>query len=357
MKRTIRIIAAAAYLASLCPPGFAADENIGTTYSPVQCRYLGMDWKSTYLDVLDLGFDVIRLGAYWNEIESEEGEYDFSALDWQIKKAGERGTAVILTVGMKAPRWPEYFIPDWLLKKTDLPFGADVSGDPFLREKVLKFIGMTVKRYREEPAIQCWQVENEALNRIGEKYWFIGKGLLEEEVALVRELDGKGRPILMTTATYPNCFLRIISRLSVRHDAIGECLKLCDIMGLNIYPIVGHRTWGRDLYFRGGRGKKDRYFRGLIDRIRKDGKRVWIVELQAEPWEPGHLVFKERRVPVTGKLEDTVEAYGEFRSLGVGTILLWGAEYWLYRERTYGDDSWIKWVKSITKGEGHGAEQ
>lgn len=42
-------------------------------------------------------------------------------------------------------------------------------------------------------------------------------------------------------------------------------------------------------------------------------------------------MFKEGREPVTGKIEETMEAYEEFRDRGVGTILLWGAEYWVYR--------------------------
>jgi beta-galactosidase GanA len=31
-----------------------------------------------------MGFDIIRIGAYWNRIEKEEGIFDFNELDRQI---------------------------------------------------------------------------------------------------------------------------------------------------------------------------------------------------------------------------------------------------------------------------------
>ena len=83
-----------------------------------------------------------------------------------------------------------------------------------------------VKRYQGEETIHWWQVENEPLNRIGERHWFIGSDFLKEEVRLVRKLDKNKRPVLMTVATYPNGFLRFIARLSVRHDPIKESLEL-----------------------------------------------------------------------------------------------------------------------------------
>ena len=46
---------------------------IGTTFSPRQCFYLDLDWRETYLQSLDYGFEIIRLGAYWDTIELTNG--------------------------------------------------------------------------------------------------------------------------------------------------------------------------------------------------------------------------------------------------------------------------------------------
>ena len=112
--------------------GEAAAEpiRVGTTFSPRQCRYLQVDAKKTLKEILKTKFDLIRLSAYWDELEPREGVYDFSGLDWQIAEAVSKQIPIILTVGMKAPRWPEFFIPPWLLTRLRLRKGADVSSIP-----------------------------------------------------------------------------------------------------------------------------------------------------------------------------------------------------------------------------------
>ncbi|MFH1552662.1 MAG: beta-galactosidase [Candidatus Omnitrophota bacterium] len=323
--------------------------RVGTTYSPRQSEYLDMDWRETYLAVLDEGFDIIRLGAYWDEIEKSENIYDFSSLDWQLKEAREKEIPVVLTVGMKAPRWPEYFIPEWVLEKTSLPFGADVSKSEFLRERTLKFIKKVVEHCKEDPTIHYWQVENEPMDRMGEQYWFIGEAFLRQEVELVRSLGEANRPILLTSATYPNKTLRFIARLFLWHDPVKESLAICDIIGLNVYPVVGREFWFGNVYFRGDRKESGAYFSNLLAAIEKGGKKVWLTELQAEPWEPGQLVYMEKARPLSGDPELAMEVLREFQELGVNTVLLWGAEYWRYRAQNYGDTQWQDTVRDILK--------
>ncbi|MFC1644369.1 beta-galactosidase, partial [Candidatus Omnitrophota bacterium] len=341
----MRKIIIAALLISQCTVVCAEPLRVGTTYSPRQSEYLGMDWKKTYLAVLDEGFDIIRLGAYWDEIEKSENSYDFSSLDWQLKEAREKEIPVVLTVGMKAPRWPEYFIPEWVLEKTSLPFGADVSKSEFLRERTLKFIKKVVEHYKEDPNIDYWQVENEPMDRMGAKYWFIGKEFLRQEVELVRSLDDVKRPILLTAATYPNKPLRFITRLFLWHDPVKASLAMCDIIGLNVYPVIGSKFWFGNFYFRVGRKQREAYFSKLLASIEKSGKKVWLTELQAEPWEPGQVVYREEARPLSGDPQLAMEVLREFHELGVNTVLLWGAEYWLYRAQQYGDTQWQDTVR------------
>ncbi len=321
--------------------------KVGTTFSRVQCVYLDMDPRKTYLDILDMGFDLIRVGAYWSHIEKQEGVFDFSGLDWQVEEAGKKKIPVVLTVGMKAPRWPEYFIPDWVLEKVRIRYGRDISKDAYLRERALGFIKAVVTRYKDNPAVKYWQVENEPFMHIGPDANYIGRDFLEQEVRLVRDIDGGKRPVILTTATYPNRFLRMISNLFTKHDYIRECLALSDIMAINVYSMVGHRSFGLDLYFVVKAGQFDLYFSELISMIRESGKIPWVTELQAEPWEPGHLAYTGGDRPYTGSPDRTVRNFRALKKMGVDAVLLWGAEYWLYRQEVIGDTRWVKAVREI----------
>ncbi|HTL47202.1 MAG TPA: beta-galactosidase [Verrucomicrobiae bacterium] len=323
--------------------------KIGTTYSIHQSEYLDMDWKETYLALLEFHFDVIRLGTYWNRIEKDEGVLDFEYLDWQIAEAKKRHIPVLLTLGMKAPRWPEYYIPDWVLKHIKLKFGQDVSESAYLREKALHFVSVVVERYKDEDIVQYWQVENEGLDRAGRNYWWIGKAFIQEEIALVRQLDPKKRPIIVSSATYPNRFLNFLARFFAKNDPISDALEISDILGINVYPAVGHKMAWKKIYFWTTPTERNSYFSELLARAKAVGKKVWIMELQAEPWEPGELVHVGKERPPTGWPESVRESFAEFQKIGFHTILLWGGEYWLYRLVQHQDENWWDMVMDFFK--------
>ncbi len=326
---------------------YAEPLRIGTTYSPRQSEYLGLDWKETYLSILDFGFDVIRLGTYWNEIEKTADNYDFTFLDWQIFEAKRRKIPIVLTVGMKAPRWPEYFIPKWMLKRVDHGFGAKISDDHYLKERVLQFIRVVVTHYRNEKTIRYWQVENEPLDRAGAQYWWISNKFLKQEIDLVRKIDHQKRPIIVNVATYPNKFLRSLTRFFSPYDSVQKSLPLCDIVGLDVYPVVGHKFWWKKLYFWTDSKERKEYFSEILDFVKKHDRKAWIIEFQAEPWEPGLLVHKGKDRPPTGWPEMSRAHFQEFRSLGFDTIFLWGAEYWQFRKAQHKDEGWWKMVLDL----------
>ncbi len=313
---------------------------VGMTFSPIQCEYLNQPWETTYEDILDMGFDLIRLGAYWNEIEAVEGEYDFSRLDIQIEKAKAKDIAIVLTVGMKAPRWPEYFIPEWILKKIKLKHAGDVSTNGFLRKATLNFIEKVLQRYKNEDAIICWQVENEPLDRAGPNLWYIAKDFLLEEAMLIREMDNKQRPLMINIATYPNTLLRLLNRIFSATNPLNDALQICDILGLNIYPVVGQRFFGIDMTFKTTTGSRYRYLKKIKEKAHANNLPIWVTELQAEPWDPGKLVHIDQAQPITSSPSQIREYFLELRSLGLDTIFLWGAEYWFFRENNFNDTSW-----------------
>jgi len=250
---------------------------------------------------------------------------------------------------MKVPRWPEYFIPEWALAKLKIAPWDNVAKSGYLREKTLAFIEKTVRRYLKEDSIKYWQVENEPLDRAGPNGWWIGSDFLGEEVRLVRELDPAKRPIVITLSTHPNKLLNFLSRLTSPTYQLTRAIPLADIIGLNVYPTIGHKMWKFDLLFRTDPAERVNTIKKIAERVRESGKGVWITELQAEPWDPGVLVHTEERPSLTASPDQLIEYFDEIRSLGITTVLLWGCEYWVYRERRYNDPSWIHAVQSILK--------
>ena len=163
------------------------DLSYGVTFSLKQAESLGLDWKETYVSILDdLKVKKIRLAAYWDEIEKEKDNYSWEDLDWQIEKASEAGTEIILAVGGRLPRWPECHFPKWIENVSQKEKGG----------QLLEYIELTINRYKNNKNIIAWQVENEPfLINFGECPK-LDKGLLDKEIALVKSLDN--RPIVVT---------------------------------------------------------------------------------------------------------------------------------------------------------------
>ena len=91
------------------------------SFSQLYANSLGLDWKEVYQEILtDLRPQKIRIAAYWTEIEKERGGYNWDDLDWMIEQAGESGTEVTLAFGIKVPRWPECFIPEFYLDDKEM---------------------------------------------------------------------------------------------------------------------------------------------------------------------------------------------------------------------------------------------
>ncbi|MBI4119635.1 MAG: EamA family transporter [Parcubacteria group bacterium] len=87
----------------------------GITFSQKFSRELGLNWKENYEAILnDLNAKHLRLIAYWDLIEPEDGKFDFADLDYQIRRAEENGAEIILVIGQKVPRWPECHYPEWI---------------------------------------------------------------------------------------------------------------------------------------------------------------------------------------------------------------------------------------------------
>ena len=73
--------------------------QLGISFRTPQLAALGLEAQPTLLELLAYPFQLIRLGAYWNRIETAPGEFDTSELDWQVEAAERSGKRIVLCVG------------------------------------------------------------------------------------------------------------------------------------------------------------------------------------------------------------------------------------------------------------------
>jgi hypothetical protein len=326
-----------------------APVQVGTSFSPAHATYLGLDWQASYKRLEALHFKVIRISAYWNQVDSE----GYDQLDWLLQQSKASGQPVVLSVGMKGLGWPEYYIPPGFEPKVG--DGGDVGQDPVLRAGVLDFIDAVVSRYQSNPAVVAWQVENEPLNPAGPHRWFIGKELLVQEVSTIKANDQ--RPVIVNAFGH---FNMLFDRTSNRHGfdfkallgfdsdtAEAQSLNVLengDILGLDVYTEIGYNFLGQVGVSHAGSdwASKAGHWRKVAA---KQNKRAWITEAQAEPWEASMTTYGDPKSTVA---EDIGARFHAIRAQGFGTILLWGAEYWLWRADN-GDSSWLDAVHALLR--------
>ena len=322
--------------------------RLGASFSPRRARHAGLDWQAAFKRLLDLDLDPLRLSAYWNEVEGS----GYGDLDWLVAETAAAGRELVLTVGMKAQGWPEFYIPERLVPRARS--GTDVvATSAALRTAVLEFVGLTVERYRRQPAIVAWQVENEPLNPSGPRRWWIGPGFIAEEIAAVRGLDPH-HPIALNAFSRFNVWLdaassrhgfaprRLIGSDDRRPEA--EALSLLganDILGLDVYRRIGYHRLGLRLLTRSCHWRRNT--ERWVARAAAEGKLAWVFEAQAEPWEPP---LPPGRPPRSFRPDDVAVTVRGLWDAGCPTVLLWGVEHWLARDAR-GDASWLEAVRQL----------
>jgi Beta-galactosidase len=316
--------------------------QLGLTYSAHEARYRNLQWQETFGAALDAAPSLVRLGAYWNEIEPVPGVYEFSNLDWLLDQAEARQQRVLLTIGMKAPRWPEYYLPRWLMSGKRLSDDAQVTDKPAIRAAALRVVATTVEHVRGRSNIAAWQVENEPLDPAGPHRWTIGFDFLDDEIALVRAVDFSKRPVVVNMFVETQPVVLVPAERSAILARARQLASVADIVGMDVYPSRTIDARGRAITV----GWPSWIWAGLLGELRdvaaQQGKDAWIVEAQAEPWV------------IAGKTPPTVwpgtsvapasvsEMLNTFQGAGYRTILLWGVEHWEAKRQLEHDSSW--WI-------------
>jgi hypothetical protein len=294
----------------------ADNETIwGVDFSASQAAYLGLDPKETYSAVIhDLSVRNIKIHTNWNATEPTPGVYDFSMLDWQVAEAEKNNVKLILVVGMKTGRWPECHTPTWL---------SEVPVDE--REAtIIRYVEATVARYKDNDAVQYWQVENEPLLQFGtcpDWYYETGTELLEAEVAAVKNID-TARDIIISDS----------GELSSWTDVA----KIADIVGITMYRSswnnseelfgVNPYTFLSPTFY----AKKAAFIEQYYD------KPVISIELQAEPWASAPLAeasLEEQALSMNPTLFRENITFA--KEAGLPAYYLWGAEWWYWMKVTH----------------------
>ncbi len=312
--------------------------NVGFTFSERQAGYLDISWQQAFEAAMNLSPNMVRLGAYWDSIEPTPGKYDFSNLDWMLDHVPAQ-SSVMLTVGMKAPRWPEYFLPQWLRSQVKVPKGGDIAQDQRVRAEALRFISQVVQHERGRANIKFWQVENEPLDPSGPHQWTIDGGFLSEEIGLVRSLD-RTRQVVVSMFVDTSPLGLVPPFRGQLEDEARRLLGVADVIGLDVYPVRPIANKHFQLSLRWPVWVWEQRLRDIQQIARASKKQAWISEAQAEPWLPAKLVTMGSSPAQNAAPSLTTSTVDRLRSDGFNTILLWGVEYWYMRSERYQDANW-----------------
>ena len=280
----------------------------GVTFSTEFCDELGLDWKETYLAMLnELHVKYIRIPVYWDEIEKDEGKYDFSKYDYLINEGEKRGASFIITVGRRVPRWPECHSPAWLMSKDD----SDTQA------ATLAMIKTVVERYRGHSSVEYWQVENEPFLSSFGVCPPLNENFLKQEFALVRSLDT--RKVIITGSGE--------LRFWDKEAQIG------DIFGSTLYRTVYNSWLGYIRY-----PFPVTYYRAKAWLAGLNPDRVMTMELQTEPWVPqGKMIYLTTDQINQSLSIDQFKANLQYAiDLNFSRTYVWGVEWW-YWQKKYGN--------------------
>lgn len=301
--------------------------KFGVTFSARQAEKFGLDPDEVLVGLLDdMGIRRFRLMSYWDDIEKNKGTYDYSILDKQINEVVQRGGEITLAIGLRQPRWPECYLPEWARGLTIEQYRSELD----------KFIGNTVNRYKDNPNIESWQLENEFHLAVFGNCPDHSRRRLVEEYQLVKSIDDK-KPVVLSLANNYFGF------------PVGDPRP--DLFGVSIYSRVyesrflkNYLSYPFPSWYYGGRAGITKFL---------TGKESVLHELQLEPWGPRDI--NEMTVEEQNKSMDATRVKRQLRfaqDAGFKTIDMWGGEWWYWKKtKTDNPEIWEIIKKEINKNQ------
>lgn len=318
----VSALVAVAYWVDFSRPNVSWGVTFSANYAKEE---LGLDWRETYLAILDdLKVDHIRLSAYWDEVESVRGSYDFSDLDWQIAEASRRNVSIILAFGRRLPRWPECHDPKW----------ASSTDSISLEESQLEYAKQVAQRYKNNSQIIYFQVENEPYLSTFGICPRLNESLFKEEVRLAKEIGRK--PVLVTDSGELSTWWPI--------SHVGG-----DVLGTTLYRVVHNPNIGYFHWF-----TPPAFYWGRVQLLKKMTpiKKVIVAELQAESWHTGEKNLQQMTQAEHDKsmsLKQLRKNISFAEKSGFDEIYLWGVEWWYLMKKNgvpgYWEEAGKLWKK------------
>lgn len=283
----------------------------GVSFSKKYADELRVDWQKALIALTEEAkFKHLRLMSHWDLHEPQRGQYDFSALDWQMDQAAKTDAKVMLAIGLRQPRWPECHTPEW----------AKLLDNEEKFDELYKYISAVVTRYKNHPALASYQLENEYFNRNFGECDDYSRSRLLYELELVKSLD-TDHPVYISFADQLGFPFRGPSG-----DGFASSLyrgNFVPYIGYFPYPITSHYYSSKTF---------------LVKLLH--GEDVFIHELQLEPWGPRatrDLIDEEQKffMPLA-----QIHSNLKFASkTGMSPIYLWGGEWWYWRKMQRNDRS------------------
>ncbi|HEV7453872.1 MAG TPA: beta-galactosidase [Candidatus Saccharimonadales bacterium] len=303
--------------------------EMGVTFVPAYAESLGLNPQET-MDALinDVGVRRFRLVSYWDQLEPQKGQYDFSLLDWQMQKAEASHSKVSLSLGLRQPRWPECHMPAWAANEPTSEWQPQLND----------FISAVVNRYKNSPSLDSYQLENEYFLQAFGTCTNYARQRLVNEFSIVKALDPRHKLIVARS-----------------QNALGISLgdPRPDELGISIYK----RVWDAAYTHRYLEYPFPAWYYGFLAGAQKilTGKDMIIHELQAEAWAPNGKnipdisLAEQNKSFNAARFTDRVQ-FG--KATGMKEMYLWGAEYWYYRSTVLNDHSLMDVARHTFQPEG-----
>jgi len=287
----------------------AAQKSViyGVSFQPDYADYLTGNYQDVFKTILDdWGFRHVRLSARWSEVEPEPDKFDFTRLDWLMAEAAKRNAKIVLAVGQKTPRWPECHAPEWTKDLTDEKYFLALE----------KYINTVVERYKNNLALEIWQVENEPFLPFGATCRKLTATKFNEEISWVRAGDNNHKILAADSGELSTWF---------------RTARAGDYFGTTLYQVVWNKYlgyWNYDWLPTG-------FYRLKLWLNARQPSDAFVVELQAEPWLPDKDI-KDVTIDELNKSMDLARLKSNLayaRRLGFSRDYLWGAEWWYWLQK------------------------
>lgn len=277
--------------------------KLGVSFDPEYAGSLHIDPVEAFRVLLDdWRFRYFRLSLPWDKVESVRGTFDFSEMDYFIAEAMKRDAKVMLAVGNKTPRWPECHHPLWVASLSSAEFHTALGN----------YLSAAVEHYRNNPAVEMWQVENEPFLKFGDCIRLTPEQL-RSEIALVKRLDPI-HPVLVADSGELTLW--------------NVTAKAGDLFGMTMYRVV----WNQYLGYWSYDWLPPAFYRFKLWLAGRSLQSSFIVELQAEPWAQGGSLDK-MSIEEQNKSMDLPRLQKNLNyasRVGAGRVYLWGGEWWVW---------------------------